>query len=152
MATDPTQLHQLSLLLQSKRRDAESKERGRDVERKGVRAAAFVFRECREQSLSFRFKVRRSILFIVVVFLSVGLVEPVRFGSIQSVSEFENRTELNFLWFFNQLIQFFRFGFFDYFFGFFSLIGLSVFLVTPKSALDIKDIKMYFFYSIFIKL
>jgi hypothetical protein len=56
------------------------------------------------------------------------------------------------LWFFNQLIQFFRFGFFDYFFGFFGLIGLSVFLVTPKSALDIKDIKMYFFYSIFIKL
>jgi hypothetical protein len=96
MATDPTQLHQLSLLLQSKRRDAESKGRERDAERKGVRAAAFVFRECRAQSLSFRFKVRRSILFIVIVFLSVGLVEPVRFGSIQSVSEFENRTELNF--------------------------------------------------------
>jgi hypothetical protein len=30
-------------------------------------------------------------LFILVLFLSGGLVEPVRFGSIQSVSDFENR-------------------------------------------------------------
>jgi hypothetical protein len=50
---------------------------GRDVERrggegercieKGGGAAAFVFMECKEQSLSFR--VRKSILFIVVFFL-----------------------------------------------------------------------------------
>ena len=29
-------------------------------------------------------------LFILVLFLSGGLVEPVRFGSVQSVSDFEN--------------------------------------------------------------
>jgi len=40
----------------------------RDAEKKGARAAAFVFRECREKSLSFRFRVRKSILFIVVFF------------------------------------------------------------------------------------
>ena len=34
-------------------------------------------------------------LFILAFFLSAGMVEPVRFGSIQSVSDFENqnRTE-----------------------------------------------------------
>jgi hypothetical protein len=45
-------------------------------------------RECREQSLSFRFRVIKSILFIVF-FLRVGLVEPV--GSVQSVLDFKNR-------------------------------------------------------------
>ena len=30
-------------------------------------------------------------LFILVLFLSGGLVEPVRFGSVQSVLDFENR-------------------------------------------------------------
>jgi hypothetical protein len=67
MATDPTQLHQLSLLLQSKRRDAERKG-GERCREKGAGTAAFVFRKCREQSLSFRFRVRKSILFIVVFF------------------------------------------------------------------------------------
>jgi hypothetical protein len=46
------------------------KERGRGEmhkEREGG-MAAFVFRECREQSLSFRFRVRKNILFIVVFF------------------------------------------------------------------------------------
>jgi len=42
---------------------------GREAERKGGgRVAAFVFRECREQSLSFRFRIRKSILFLVVFF------------------------------------------------------------------------------------
>jgi hypothetical protein len=67
MATDPTQLHQLSLLLQSKRRDAKRKG-GERCREKGGGVAAFVFRECREQSLSFRFRVRKNILFIVVLF------------------------------------------------------------------------------------
>jgi len=33
----------------------------------------------------------RNLLFILVLFLSGGLVEPIRFGSVQSVSDFENR-------------------------------------------------------------
>jgi hypothetical protein len=64
MATDPTLLHQLSLLLQSKRRDTKRKG-GERCREKGGGAATFVFRECREQSLSFRFRVRKGILFIV---------------------------------------------------------------------------------------
>jgi hypothetical protein len=39
---------------------------GERCREKGGRATTFVFRECREQSLSFRFRVRKSILFIVV--------------------------------------------------------------------------------------
>ena len=125
MATDPTQLHHLSLLLQSKRRDAQRRRgercrekgrvrgemhregdggcssvqgmqhqlslllqsRRRDAQRRGG-VAALMCRECREQSLSFRFRVIKSILFIVF-FLRVGLVEPV--GSVQSVLDFKNR-------------------------------------------------------------
>jgi len=70
-------------------RYAERRGRGRErcIE-KGGGAATFLFRECREQSW---LRVRKSILFIVVFFLSAGLVEPVRFGSIQSVSDFGNR-------------------------------------------------------------
>jgi len=61
-------------------RYAERRGRGRErcIE-KGGGAATFLFRECREQSW---LRVRKSILFIVVFFLSAGLVEPVRFGSI----------------------------------------------------------------------
>jgi hypothetical protein len=33
----------------------------------------------------------KNILFILVFFFNVGLVEPVWFGSVQSVSEFENQ-------------------------------------------------------------
>jgi hypothetical protein len=83
----------------------------------------------------FRFRVRKNILFILAFFLSAGLVEPVRFGYVQSVSDFENETEQNrnFFVFFNRLIRFFfRFGFFGYcFFYFLGLIGLSFFLLTP---------------------
>jgi len=43
----------------------------------------------------FRFRVRKNILFILAFFLSAGLVEPVRFGYVQSVSDFENETEPN---------------------------------------------------------
>jgi len=44
----------------------------------------------------FRFRVRKNILFILAFFfLSAGLVEPVRFGSVQSVSDFGNETEPN---------------------------------------------------------
>jgi hypothetical protein len=70
-------------------RYAERRGRGRErcIE-KGGGAATFLFRECREQSW---LRVRKSILFIVVFFLSAGLVEPVRFGSVQSVSDFGNR-------------------------------------------------------------
>jgi hypothetical protein len=70
----------------------EREEEGRDTERRGGGAAIFVFRECREKSLSLRFRVRKSILFIV--FLSAGLVEPVRFGLVQSVLDFENRNRI----------------------------------------------------------
>ena len=71
----------------------------------------------------------------LLFFLSAGLVEPVRFGYVQSVSDFENETEpnRNFFVFFNRLIRFFfRFGFFGYcFFDFLGLIGLSFFLLSP---------------------
>jgi len=62
----------------SKRRYAESKRRD---------AVGFVSRE-----FYFKFRVRKNILFILVFFLSVGLVEPVQFGSVQSVSDFRNQT------------------------------------------------------------
>jgi len=70
-------------------RYAERKGRGGDrcIKKRGG-ATTFLFRECREQSW---LRVRKSILFIVVFFLSAGLVEPVRFGSVQSVSDFGNR-------------------------------------------------------------
>ena len=51
-------------------------------------------------------------LFILVLFLSGGLVEPVRFGSVQSVSDFENRnrTEPNFFVIFQSVNSVFFFG------------------------------------------
>jgi len=71
-------------------RYAERKGRGRErcIE-KGGGAATFLFRECREQSW---LRVRKSILFIVVFFLSAGLVEPVRFNRFQTL---ETETEPN---------------------------------------------------------
>jgi hypothetical protein len=39
----------------------------------------------------FRFKVKNNILFILAFFLNVGLVIPIQFGLVQSVSNFENR-------------------------------------------------------------
>jgi len=62
-------------------RDAESKWRG-EMQRA---AADFVFRNA---TLGLGLK---NILFIHVFFLSVGLVEPVRFDSIQLVLDFGNR-------------------------------------------------------------
>jgi len=71
-------------------RYAERRGRGRErcIE-KGGGAATFLFRECREQSW---LRVRKSILFIVVFFLSAGLVEPVRFNRFQNL---EIETEPN---------------------------------------------------------
>jgi hypothetical protein len=71
-------------------RYAERKGRGRErcIE-KGGGAATFLFRECREQSW---LRVRKNILFIVVFFLSAGLVEPVRFNRFQTL---ETETEPN---------------------------------------------------------
>jgi hypothetical protein len=71
-------------------RYAERRGRGRErcIE-KGGGAATFLFRECREQSW---LRVRKSILFIVVFFLSAGLVEPVRFNRFQTL---ETETEPN---------------------------------------------------------
>jgi len=75
-------------------------------------------------------------LFILVFFFSrASLVEPGRFGSVQLVSDFENRNQTEpeiFCNFLIGLIGFFsRFGFFGYFFsGFLSLISFSVFLLT----------------------
>jgi hypothetical protein len=62
--------------------------------------------------------------------------EPVRFGSVFSVSGLSNRNRtepVGFLKILIGLIGFFlRFGFFGYFFsGFLGLIGFSVFLLTP---------------------
>jgi len=68
------------------KKDAESKGRGEMQRAKGGGAAT----EC-----YFRFRVRKNILFILAFFLSAGLVEPVRFGYVQSVSDFENETEPN---------------------------------------------------------
>jgi len=99
------------------RRDAER--RGGEWERcieKGGGAAAFVFMECREQSLSFR--VRKSILFIVVFFKYwSGWTGSVRFGSIgfRFWKLKPNRTGI-FLWFFNRLIRLFSVRFFWFFF------------------------------------
>jgi len=74
-----------------------------------------------------------NMLFILVFFFSrASLVEPGRFGSVQSISDFknQNRTEPEiFCDFLIGLIGFFsRFGFFGYFF-----LVFSVFLLTPTS-------------------
>jgi hypothetical protein len=81
-----------------------------------------------------------NMLFILVFFFLSrdSLVEPGRFGSVQSVSDFENqnRTESEiFCDFLISLIGFFSwFDFFGYIFsGFLGLIGFSVFLLTPTS-------------------
>jgi len=70
-------------------RYAERKGRGRErcIE-KGGGAATFLFRECKEQSW---LRVRKIILFIVVFFFKCWSGEPVRLGSVQSVSDFGNR-------------------------------------------------------------
>jgi len=47
-------------------RDAERREGERCIKKGGT--TAFAFRECRKQSLSFRFRVRKNILFVVVFF------------------------------------------------------------------------------------
>jgi hypothetical protein len=44
----------------------EREREGGDAEKRGT--TAFAFRECRKQSLSFRFRVRKNILFVVVFF------------------------------------------------------------------------------------
>jgi len=72
----------------------------------------------------------------IVFFLKT---EPVRFGSVFSVSGLSNRNRtepVGFLKILIGLIGFFlRFGFFGYFFsGFLGLIGFSVFLLTPSSS------------------
>jgi len=71
-------------------RYVERKGRGRErcIEKRGG-AATFLFRECREQGW---LRVRKIILFIVVFFLSAGLVEPVRFNWFQTL---ETETEPN---------------------------------------------------------
>jgi hypothetical protein len=56
-------------------------------------------------------------------------------GSVQSVSDFENRTEPKlFCDFLIGLFSFFQFGFFSFFSGFFGLISLLVFLLTSSLA------------------
>ena len=88
MATDPTLLHQLSLLLQSKRKDAKRKgmeryiEKGRGENERCIEKKGRGGQRMQRAKFNFRFRVRKSILFIGVFFLSASLVEPVRFGSI----------------------------------------------------------------------
>jgi len=73
---------------------------------------------------------------VQICFYSIFFIEPVRFGSVFSVSGLPNRNRIEpagFLKILIGLIGFFsRFGFFGYFFsGFLGLIGFSVFLLTP---------------------
>jgi hypothetical protein len=49
-------------------------------------------------------------MLFILFFFNVGLVEPVRFGSVQSVSDFENRTEPNFFVIFQSVNSVFFFG------------------------------------------
>ena len=73
-------------------------------------------------------------LFILFFFSRASLVEPGRFGSVQSVSDFENQNRTEPEIFCDFLICFFsRFGFFCYFF--FSFLSFSVFLLTPNQCL-----------------
>ena len=134
MAIDPTLLHQLSLLLQSKSRDAKRKgmercrEKGRGrgenercIEKKGEGRLE------NEQSLTLGLGLEKA-SYLYVFFLSAGLVEPVRFGSVQSVSNFENRHRTKPEFFCDFLIGyfgffsvfFFRFSRFNRFIGFFA--------------------------------
>ena len=78
-----------------------------------------------------------NILFILVFFFSRdSLVEPGRFGSVQSVLDFENRNRTEpeiFCDFLISLIGFFHGSVFSVFFsGFLGLIGFSVFLLTSS--------------------
>jgi len=69
----------------------------------------------------------KNILF-KLFFFNVGLVEPVRFGSVLLISDFENQNRAKTKLFcdvFNRLIQFFLFGLFG-------LINCLVFLLTPN--------------------
>ena len=72
-------------------------------------------------------------LFILLFFSRDNLVEPGRFGSVQSVSDFENQNRTEPEIFCDLLIGligfFLRFGFFGYFFS--GFLGFSVFLLTP---------------------
>jgi hypothetical protein len=76
-----------------------------------------------------------NMLFILVFFFSrASLVEPGRFGSVQSVSDFENQNRTKPEIFCDFLIGFFsRFGFFGYFFS--SFLSFLVFLLTPNQCL-----------------
>jgi len=72
-----------------------------------------------------------------MAFIVFFFTEPVRFGSVFSVSGLSNRNQTEPAGFLKILIGligfFFQFGFFGYFFsGFLGLIGFSVFLLTPK--------------------
>jgi hypothetical protein len=76
-------------------------------------------------------------LFILSFFSRASLVEPGRFGSVQSVLDFKNRNRTEpeiFCDFLIGLIGFFlRFGFFGYFFfGFFGFLSFPVFLLIPS--------------------
>jgi hypothetical protein len=78
-----------------------------------------------------------NMLFILFFFSRDNLVEPGRFGSVQSVSDFENRNRTEPEIFCDFLIGligfFFTVRFFGYLFsGFLGLIGFSVFLLTPN--------------------
>jgi hypothetical protein len=74
-----------------------------------------------------------NMLFILLFFSRDNLVEPGRFGSVQSVSDFENQNRTEPEIFCDLLIGligfFLRFGFFGYFFS--GFLGFSVFLLTP---------------------
>jgi hypothetical protein len=60
----------------------------------------------------FRFRVTKKTCYLYFFFFNVGLVEPVRFGSVQSVSDFENRnrTEPIFFVIFQSVNSVFFFG------------------------------------------
>jgi hypothetical protein len=75
-------------------------------------------------------------MLFILLFSRDSLVEPGRFGSVQLVSDFENRNRTEseiFCDFLIGLIGFFsRFGFFGYFFsGFLGLIGFFGFFAHP---------------------
>ena len=70
-------------------------------------------------------------LFILLFFSRDNLVEPGRFGSVQSVSDFENRNRTEPEIFCDFLIGLIGLVFSVFFSGFLGFLGFLVFLLTP---------------------
>ena len=115
----------------SEMRDKEHGEEGDRFER--WEAESSERKRLRKWEWWFKFRVRKYVIY-TSFFSRASLVEPGRFGSVQSVSDFENQNRTKPEIFCDFLIGFFsRFGFFGYFFS--SFLSFLVFLLTPNQCL-----------------